>query len=573
MAEDFFEHDAERFEAAAVPGGVDLADAEARYADLFAEAIWDGTITAEKRQQLNNAGQTFRLSSPRIEQIERSLIAAHEARYQFAVVEEETNDLLGGEHTTERHSVSPLAIAQDPGQLALQKRIGALEEQLYKGEEEKHELRTHVQSLQKLVEQLQFALESTLEELDDTHQRLDESRSHPPQASQIPPPPPPPPVPQISAVPEADHSVAQARSGQYEETCWDTDTFEMSPPVPLKRHNPDEIFRRLTLEPRDPGLLHALYHALGRGEDLDRRWCIAHVLTFLGHADGAEKELAARHEVSGLVRPHRAVNDDEWRELLFHPEEDQLIGEILSHIAPAVLLGHLTAMRASIAPAVLDPATHVDPKTSTLQAVRCLAWAAAFLGLNAPPIYVVPEHKSTAEIVLNPTPSTRVGTFALSGRDTRELAFIAGRHMTWYRREHLLGKPQRSTRRLEDMFLAALMIGNPGLPMTPEVKERVEPIARTIRPLLADPTVERLREGFTRFVELGGRTNLSRWFRAVERTAARAGLLLCNDLGAAYRMLKLEDEARAPEALDELILFFIGSRSTRLRKRIGIAVT
>lgn len=366
--------------------------------------------------------------------------------------------------------------------------------------------------------------------------------------------------------------MARARSARYDELAWDADAFSLPVQASARRDNPDEIYRQLLLEPRDAGLLHALYKALGRGEDLDRRWCIAHVLCILGQADGAEKELAAHYEPSGLVRPIRAVNDDEWRELLFHPDEDKLTGEILSAIAPAVLLGHMTAMRASIAPAVLDPQARVDPKTSTLQAVRCVAWAAAFLGLKVPPLYVEPAHPSTAEIVLDPTPSTRIGGLALSGRDTRELAFIAGRHLAWYRREHLLGKPQRSTRRLEDMFLAALMIGNPGLPMTTEVKERVDPIAKTIRPLLDTQTVEKLQQCFGLFVEGGGRTNLSRWFRSVERTAACAGLLLANDLGAAYRMLKLEDAAKAEDALDELIRFFTAGRATLLRKRIGIAI-
>ena len=46
------------------------------------------------------------------------------------------------------------------------------------------------------------------------------------------------------------------------------------------------------------------------------------------------------------------------------------------------------------------------------------------------------------------------------GRSTRELAFIAGQ-VTWLAR-HLLGQALRSLRSLEDSFLAALMIGNPG---------------------------------------------------------------------------------------------------------------
>ncbi len=564
---------------AAVPGGIDLAVAEARYADLFAETIWDGTITAEKRDRLLTAAQTFQLSERRVDQIERSLIAAHQARNQFAIVEEETNDLLGEEQTDGRQSVAPLAPAQDPGLLALQKRIGALEQLLYHSDLEKHRLQEHVVSLEKLVEQLQFALESTLEELDDTHLRLDKQCETPPEpqaestSPSVPPPSEPPPASTPKAPPTPGRSLSQARTGQHAAAAWDVETFDMPVPGRRSRHNPDEIYRRLVDAPRDAEILHCLFDALGRGEDLDRRWCVAHILTFLGKADAAQKELVRLHTSSDLVRPTRAVNDDEWRELLRHPEEDELIGEILSAIAPAVLLGHMTAIRASIAPAVLDPQTRIDPKESTLQAVRCLAWAAAFLGLNVPPIYVVPEHASFAEVVLNPTPSTRVGSLALTGRDARELAFVAGRHLTWYRREHVLGKPQRSTRRLETMFLAALMIGNPGLPMTTEVKERVEPIAKTIRPLLDDATVEQLQSCFTRFVELGGRTNLSRWFRSVESTAACAGLLLCNDLAAAARMLALEHDSGANERIDELIRFFAAGRCTMLRKRVGITVS
>ncbi len=575
MSDDAFQHDRERFERAAVPGGVDVADAEARYADLFAEIIWDGTITADKRQRLQNAAQTFQLPQARVEQIERSLLAAHQARYQYTIVEEETNDLLGGEDTFERPSVAPFAAAEEPGLRALQKRIGVLEEQAFESDQEKQRLRNHIRALEQLVEQLQFALESTLEELDDTHQELERHQSAPPSPSasaviELPAAHRGAPVFEAGA---PNHSLAQQRTGRFDgQESWDAETVVEPPREPAQRDNPDVLFERLRGEPRSPELLDALYRSLGRGEDLDRKWCIAHVLVFIGHADLEQSELCASYAGEGLVRPARAVNDDEWRELLFHPDEDPLTGEILSAIAPAVLLGHMTAIRASIAPELLDPSTRVDTKTSTLQAVRCMSWAAAILGLNEPPIYVVPEVRAAAEIVLNPTPSTRLGSLALSGRDTRELAFIAGRHLAWYRREHLLGKPQRSTRRLEDMFLAALMIGNPGLPMTPEVKERVEPIKKTLLPLIDASTVEMLQRCFSRFVEQGGRTSLSRWFRSVEHTAAASGLLLANDLGAAQRMLALEDGTKAASELDELIMFFTSRRCTLLRKRIGIAV-
>ena len=56
-------------------------------------------------------------------------------------------------------------------------------------------------------------------------------------------------------------------------------------------------------------------------------------------------------------------------------------------------------------------------------------------------------------------------------------------------------------------------------------------------------------------------------------TTARAGLLLCDDLAAAERMLKVEGLGADLEArVDDLIVFYAGDRLSRIRKQIGIAV-
>jgi hypothetical protein len=350
--------------------------------------------------------------------------------------------------------------------------------------------------------------------------------------------------------------------------------FAAVPPGVTRRHrdNPADIHRALLATPRDVELLRALYRSLGRADDFDRRWSVAHALVFLDAASQDERAHFDAHAEDGLVRPARALDDADWHELVFDPDEDRLTGEILAAIAPAVLLGQMTAIRASISPELLDPDQRVDHTTSTLQAVRCLRWGAAILGLATPPIYVVPEYPGCIDIVLNPRPSTRLGSAALSGRRSRELAFDSGRHLCWYRKEHLLGRPARSVRRLEDMFLAALMIGNPGLPITRSVKARVAPIARTIRPLLDAAAVQSLEHGFARFVEEGGRTKLGRWLRGAERTANRAGMLLCNDLWSAHRMLQLDPEANADAAIDQLIVYITGEDYSHLRGRLGIAL-
>jgi hypothetical protein len=205
--------------------------------------------------------------------------------------------------------------------------------------------------------------------------------------------------------------------------------------------------------------------------------------------------------------------------------------------------------------------------------VRAFAWAAAILGMVSPPLYADPEHDGLVEVVPAVPPATRLGAKALAGRSARELAFLAGRNLAMQREEHFVRLLFPSIQGLEDIFLAALSIGNPGLPLSAETRQRVVPISKAIEPILEARGIDRLRGCFLRFVEEGGRTNLQRWAAAVDKTAARAGLLLAGDLKSAQAVLELEDPARAKERMDDLLAFAVSDRHAKLRKQIGIAIT
>jgi hypothetical protein len=110
------------------------------------------------------------------------------------------------------------------------------------------------------------------------------------------------------------------------------------------------------------------------------------------------------------------------------------------------------------------------------------------------------------------------------------------------------------------------------LPLAGQVKARVTPIAQAIEPILEPLLVDRLRGYFLRFVEDGGRTNLQRWAAAVDCTAARAGLLLSDDLEAARAVLAVEDAATAEDRMDDLLVFATSDRYAKLRRQLGIAV-
>jgi hypothetical protein len=335
--------------------------------------------------------------------------------------------------------------------------------------------------------------------------------------------------------------------------------------------SPEELARRLRADPRDVSSLRGLFRAYTRAGDLDRKWLLASALDYLGAANDEEKAAYQQYRSEGLIKPASALHEPSWR-LLFHPEEELLTGQIFAVITPAVLLGRVSALRRDKALVKLDPARKQDPKLSTLQAVRCLAWAAAILGMGTPPLYADPEFAGTVEMVPGLPPSTRLGKKALSGRTPFELAFMGGRHLCWYREEHFVRLLVPSAADLEDLFLAALSIANAGIPLTAEIKQRVTPIAKAIEPVLEPAAIDRVRGHFMRFLEDGGRTNLHRWATAAEKTSARAGLLLANDLRAAHSVFELEDPRTVDAKMEDLLVFVTSDRYANIRKQIGLSV-
>jgi hypothetical protein len=336
--------------------------------------------------------------------------------------------------------------------------------------------------------------------------------------------------------------------------------------------DPLELAKRARLDPRDTGNLQAMFRAAVHRKDTDHAACVAAVLDYLGAAHAEHRQLLARTRTGTLIRPTAQVTPEAWPRLLFHPEEEPLVGEIFSVVAPAVLLGRISALRRDKALLKLAPEKKQDPTTSTVQAVRCFSWGAAILGMKSPALYADPEFEGTVEMVPGLPPAARLGVRALSGRTSAELAFLAGRHLACHREEHFVRMLVPRIQDLEEIFLAALSIGNPGLPLAPQVKQLVVPIAQAIEPILEPLAIDRLRGHFLRFVEEGGRTNLQRWAAAMDRTTARAGFLLAGDLRAAHAVFEAEDRAHVAERMDDLLVFATSDRYARLRKQLGIAL-
>lgn len=332
----------------------------------------------------------------------------------------------------------------------------------------------------------------------------------------------------------------------------------------------ETCWKRVRRDPTNPDVLRALYNAYEAREQVDECWCVAQALVVLGAATPEECGVFEEGATEALITPLAGVGPEAWGELVMHPDQDLLTGQIFGFIAPAVLLGRVMALKHEGKLYQPDAQNRQDLAATTITAVRALPWAAAILGIATPPVYLEKERDAAYEHIPGIPPVTVIGRSALSGRSPHEHAFSAGRHLAWYRHEHYVKKLFNAVPNLEDLFLAALALGSPGLPMAEDVKRRIVPLARAFEPLMDPAALEGLRRSFLRFVEAGGRTNLQRWSAAVEKTACRAGFLVCNDLRVACQLLAAE-EGRLGELAKDLIVFATSERYFQLRQRLGIA--
>ncbi|HXK20112.1 MAG TPA: hypothetical protein VNG33_20010 [Polyangiaceae bacterium] len=334
--------------------------------------------------------------------------------------------------------------------------------------------------------------------------------------------------------------------------------------------DPDEVWRRLRRNPTSSEGYRQLFRIQTARGDLDAAFRASEALVALGVANADEQATFERGRAQTLIAPRGSLSQAAWHDFLFHPEQELLTGQIFSLIAPAVLVGRVTSLRRDGKLHQVSPETKQDTQKATITAVRAVPWAASILGLACPTLYLEKTRDGGFEHMPGVPPSTVIGKRVLSGKTQLEQAFLVGRHLTWYRQEMYVKTLFSAVPDLEDLFLAALTIGNPGLPIAEDMKRRVTPIANAIQPMLEPQHVDALRGCFLRFVEEGGRTNLQRWSAATDKTAARAGLVLCGDLGTALALLEAEEGPQG-ELGKDLLWFSASDRYGKLRRQLGVA--
>ncbi|HVY49072.1 MAG TPA: tetratricopeptide repeat protein, partial [Minicystis sp.] len=329
------------------------------------------------------------------------------------------------------------------------------------------------------------------------------------------------------------------------------------------------ILKRQPYKPEPYRLLRKLYTEAKRA---DAAFCLCQALFCLNAAEPDEERFFRRMRGDGPAAAQDRLNDDDWARALLHPDADPLLTTIFAAIEPAVLRKNgqpLEALGYQMAYA-LDLMRHPYPMSQTIY------YAAGVLGLEPPLTFQNPNDGSGLTFLHAHTPAIVLGAAALQTEiPTQAAAFIAARHLTYYRPGLYLRHLVPTGTGLRAWLFAAIKLITPAFPVAKELEGPVKENLAVLEPVVHGPTREILASAVTKLLQAGA-IDLKKWVAAVDLTADRAGFVCANDLELACEMIRAADEASSAvppkERVKELTLFGVSEDYFALRARLGINI-
>lgn len=329
------------------------------------------------------------------------------------------------------------------------------------------------------------------------------------------------------------------------------------------------VLRRHPYKPDAYKLLRKLYTESKRA---DAAYCICQALFTMNFAEPDEERFFRRMRAEGPAAAVEPLSEGDWQAHLMHTDADPLLTEIFAAIEPAVLKKNgqpLEALGYQLAYAV-DLARHPYPMSQTIN------YASSVLGMTPPVTFQNPNDPSGVSFLHAHTPGIVLGAAALAAElPAQAAAFIAARHLTYYRPGLYLRHLVPTGTGLRAWLFAAIKLITPAFPIAAELSGPVTENLAAIEPVVVGPARELLGSAVTKLLQSGA-IDLKKWVAAVDLSADRAGFIVANDLELANEMIKAADEASSAvqqkDRLKELTLYGVSEQYFAIRQKLGINI-
>lgn len=327
-----------------------------------------------------------------------------------------------------------------------------------------------------------------------------------------------------------------------------------------------------SVAPSQPSVYQAVHRIAAKKGDHDRSYAACAVLVHMGEADLDEQMVYQQYAPETSLKPFRPMDDAAW-ELLLPDGFDHELHALMNVIEPTAVAVRLEQLQAARRLPSLDPAQRQDPSTTTIAAVRTLAWASQLVGLPVPEIFARAEDiPGGVAIVPAAAPAVFLGRGAISGRTIPELAFMLAREMAYLR---AAGRLTAFYPGLAD--LKALVRGAVSAAAGPvSVRSREASIVTALPTRLDPSTIARIGELLSGISKTHPQLDITDWIRAIERVACRAGLLAADDITVAARMLAIDGRATpglsAGDKVRDLAAWSVSQKYHALRSLTGLGI-
>lgn len=323
-----------------------------------------------------------------------------------------------------------------------------------------------------------------------------------------------------------------------------------------------------------------VYKALSRlyleeGE-LDKAWCLAQALVFLGAASDSERALYVKYRPATFIPATRRLTEELWQKSVIHPREDRLVGAIF-----ASTLGSIAATTAEPPQAFgLDPATRTDVERDNRLVSRVVKYATSVLSLDPAPLVWLDQGDGLR--VANTTergklaPSLLIGPSHQGKADERELAFEVGKRLAYLRPERFVTFALQTLPKIENAFTAALVAANVAPSAEVTVSDDARKLGVSMQKTVPGAHLEQVAALAAKLGSRLGNGLVTGWRSATDLTANRVGLILCNDLEAAARAIATETATTSglpvKERLRDLLAYAASEPYFAVRRHLGLTV-
>ncbi len=338
-------------------------------------------------------------------------------------------------------------------------------------------------------------------------------------------------------------------------------------------HFEDAVAAQEEILARDPFRAEAyrtLRHIYTAAKWGDSTWCCCQALHALGQATTDEATFFRRLRKTEPAVAQSRLDNETWTSLLTHSDAVPLLTALFAAIQPAVA----TVCARPLEELGYTSHHRIDPQRDEHMVAQSLHYVAEVLEVPEPPLYENTNDPGMVSFLHATTPSLVLGSAARAQHQLDQAtAFISARQITYFRPgfyvRHLI--PTGTELKAWLFSTLALTAQNFKVPADLEAKAR-EPL-RALKAQLSDEVQRYLaREVVPRLLESGA-LDLKRWVSAVDLTADRAGLIMCNDLEtAAAGVHGSHSSVPTEQRLEHLFRFAVGKPYFTLRRQLGTAV-